>query len=82
MDIQRDTYRAAYDDAAQEMRKIQQEFEQLSLRREKIAKVIEALQPRLGLEEDGELNGFSLSSQIDGSTFVTRVAVTYIGKNR
>ncbi len=77
MDTQRETYRAAYDDAAKEMKSIQREFERLSLRREKIAKVIEALEPRLGLEKNGEMHGFTLTSQIDSATFLTSVAVTY-----
>ncbi|HWA95520.1 MAG TPA: hypothetical protein VG844_13035 [Terracidiphilus sp.] len=82
MDTQRDTYRAAYDDAAEEMKAIQREFERLSLRREKIAKVIEALEPRLGLENNSEVNGLTLTSQIDDTTFVTSISVAYTSKKR
>ncbi|MDE3199533.1 MAG: hypothetical protein KGN79_01330 [Acidobacteriota bacterium] len=82
MDTQNETYRAAYDDAAAEMKAIQNEFQKLSLRREKIANVMEALKPRLGLDKNGELNGFTLTSQIDSTTFVTSVAVAYTSKAR
>ena len=79
MDVQRDNYRAAYNLASEELRRIHEEFEQLVARRERVARVMEALQPRIGMKEDDPEAGLTLTSQIETSTVVTRIAVTYSG---
>ena len=82
MNTERDTYRAAYFEASDELKKIHQGFEELSLRREKIVKVIDALRPRLGLHIEDDTNGLSLTSQLEGTTVITRLAVTYSSSKR
>ncbi len=74
-DINADKYRAAYDEAAQELRKIHSDFEQLSLRREHIAKVVEVLKPKVAFDGHVPTGNISLTTKRAGMTIVTRLAV-------
>lgn len=74
-EIPQDIYRAAYDEATLELRKIHTEFEELSQRREQIAKVVEVLKPEVGFEGLVATGSMSLTSKRKGTTFVTRLTV-------
>jgi hypothetical protein len=74
-DINADKYRAAYDEAALELRKIHTEFEQLCLRKERIAKVVEVLKPKVGFDGHVPTGNISLTTKRSGMTIVTRLAV-------
>lgn len=68
-------YQAAYDEAASELTKIQQEFERLSLRHERIAKVVEVLGPKIGLATQVPTDSMTLTTRAAGLTVVTRLAI-------
>lgn len=74
-DMPRDKYQAAFDEAAFELHKIQQEFERLSLRRERIAKVVEVLKPKVSFDSHVPSDSLSLTSRCAGLTVVTRLSI-------
>jgi len=47
-DLDMNVYRVAYDEAFSELREILREFEQLRVRKDRIEKVVKALQPEIG----------------------------------
>lgn len=71
----KDRYQAAFDEAAFELRKIQQEFETLSLRRERIAKVVDVLKPKVSFENLIPTDNLSITSRCAGLTVVTRLSI-------
>ncbi|HTB96439.1 MAG TPA: hypothetical protein VK716_05490 [Terracidiphilus sp.] len=74
-DLPQNKYQAAFDEAALELHKIQQEFQRLSLRRERIAKVVEVLKPKVSFDDHVESDNMSLTSRRAGLTVVTRLAI-------
>jgi|HubBroStandDraft_5_1064220.scaffolds.fasta_scaffold334750_1 hypothetical protein len=74
-DYQQNKYQAAFDEAALELQKIQLEFQRLSLRRERIAKVVEVLKPKVSFDGHVESDNMSLTSRRAGLTVVTRLAI-------
>lgn len=74
-EIPQDKYRAAFDEAAIELEKIHREFERLSLRRERIAKVVEVLKPKVAFDQQVPSENMSLTTRMAGLTVVTRVAI-------
>lgn len=70
-----DKYRAAYDEAALELRNISLEFEQLCQRRDRIAKVIEVLKPAAAADGQHSTAKFSLTTKSAGVTIVTRLNI-------
>ncbi|HEX7728567.1 MAG TPA: hypothetical protein VF392_05985 [Terracidiphilus sp.] len=79
MKAQRNNYEDAYNLASEELRRIHDAFEQLSVRHEQMAKVIEALEPRIRKQQEESVSGLTLTSQNDETTFVTRINVTFGG---
>lgn len=79
MNTQRNNYEDAYNLASEELRRIHDEFEQLSVRHEQMAKVIEALEPRIRKQQEESVSGLTLTSQNEQTTFVTRINVTFGG---
>ena len=74
-DMSKDKYQAAFDEAAFELQKIQQEFERLSLRRERIAKVVEVLKPKVNFDSHVPTDSLSITSRCAGLTVVTRLSI-------
>jgi hypothetical protein len=79
MSTQRNNYEDAYNLASEELRRIHDEFEQLSARHEQMAKVIEVLEPRIRKPQEEPVSGLTLTSQQETTTFVTRINVTFGG---
>ncbi len=71
----KDKYQAAFDEAAMELEKIHREFETLSLRRERIAKVVEVLKPKASFDQHVPAETMSLTTRRASLTVVTRIAI-------
>ena len=72
-----DRYKAAFDEASFELIKIQQEFERLSLRHQRIAKVVEVLKPEIRFEDQLPTDSMTLTTRAAGLTVVTRLAIVH-----
>ena len=76
-DREREAYKAAYNEAASELRKIFGEVERLRIRREHVAKLVEVLNRRFGFHEDPGFNPLTWQSRFEGVSVVTRIAVVH-----
>jgi hypothetical protein len=74
-DIPQHIYRDAYNEAALELQKIHNEFERLSLRHERIAKVCEVLKPKMSFDGHVPTDNMSLTTKMAGLTVVTRLSI-------
>jgi hypothetical protein len=74
--VHKDVYRFAYDEAAQELRKILWAFEQLCAQKSRVEKLIEVLKPEVGLpEEDEEDRSIKRTTHLPHCTVVTRLTL-------
>ncbi|HVZ83514.1 MAG TPA: hypothetical protein VG893_07540 [Terracidiphilus sp.] len=68
-------YRAAYDQAEQELRRLQNEFDQLCVRHQHVAKAVEVLRPKVHFEDHYATGNMSLKTRKAGLSVVTRLTV-------
>jgi hypothetical protein len=74
-EIPQDIYQAAYEEANLQLRQIHSEFETLCARRDRIAKVVEVLKPKVGFEGLVATGNMSLTSKRSGMTIQTKLTV-------
>ena len=75
-DVHKDVYRFAYDEAASELRKILQAFEQLCAQKNRVEKLIEVLKPEVGLpEQEEDANQVKRTTHLPQCTVVTRLTI-------
>ncbi|MGB7547967.1 MAG: hypothetical protein WBM14_09480 [Terracidiphilus sp.] len=70
---EKNPYRTAYNRASSELRKIFGELEQLSLQRDRVEKLVQALKPTIESDGDGAWNPRQETSSLPGLTVVTRI---------
>ena len=71
----KEAYRAAFDEASSELRKIFGEADRLLLRRDQVAKLMEVLNRRFGFEAHVAVDHMTLKSHQPGFTAETHLAV-------
>jgi len=71
----RNHYRTAYDEASTELRRILGEFERLSVQRERVEELMQALKPAIGPDANGAWALRPMKTSRPGMTLLTRVVV-------
>ncbi|HEV2215485.1 MAG TPA: hypothetical protein VGR64_09360, partial [Terracidiphilus sp.] len=71
----RNHYRTAYDEASTELRRILGEFQRLSVQRERVEQLMQALKPAIGNDATGVQAPRQMTSYRPGLTLTTRVVV-------
>lgn len=71
----RNHYRTAYDEASTELRRILGEFERLSVQRERVEELMQALKPAIGPDAHGAWALRQMRTSRPGMTLLTRVVV-------
>lgn len=75
----KDPYRAALDEASRELHRILSEYEKLCVRRERVERLVRALDPETGSAAQVEWEPIEHMSNVDGLTVVTRLTVLQAG---
>ena len=70
----RDAYRDAYNEASSELQKIFSEAEQLRVRRDRVARLVEVLNKRFGFRAHIATTSMTWKTQVDGFSVVTQIA--------
>lgn len=71
----REAFQAAYDRAAMELQKIQDEFERLTVRHQQVVRVMEVLKPQVHFEGHAATAKVTLTSRMAGLAVSTRLTV-------
>lgn len=77
MNSPQDNYQAAYIEASEELKRINSEFAELSIRHERLTKVIEAIEPRLEFDPGQDTEDAALTTQLDDFKVITRLFVSF-----
>jgi hypothetical protein len=74
--VHKDVYQFAYDEAASELRRILQSFEQLCVQKSQVEKLLEVLKPELGVSARADANARGQrTGPFPHCTVITRLTV-------
>jgi hypothetical protein len=74
-DMNKETYRAAYDEATEELKQIFGKIEQLHLRKVRVEKAMEVLGRKIGSEQSAPVFKMRRKTHLAGLTVMTRLTV-------